>query len=124
VLLSDGGDVRRFTKRDGSWEAEAGAGMESMRVVLDEVAAWMSGRFAESAAFTATLSTGSPTTIELVPRDEGIARFVSRIVVTMADTPGAVASIEIFEGASASTRIEFRDMELNADLGDELFTAP
>ena len=124
VLLSDGGDVRRFTKRDGAWVAEAGAGMESMRVVLDEVTAWMSGRFDESAAFTATLSGGTPTTIELVPRDEGIARFVTRIVVTMAETPGAVASIEIFEGADASTRIEFRNMELNAELGDEYFTSP
>ena len=124
VLLSDGGDVRRFTKRDGSWVAETGAGMESMRVVLDEVAAWMSGRFDESAAFAATLSSGTPTTIELVPRDEAIARFVTRILVTMAETPGAVASIEIFEGADASTRIEFREMELNAELGDEHFTAP
>ena len=124
VLLSDGGDVRRFTKRDGAWVAEAGAGMESMRVVLDEVAGWMSGRFDESAAFTATLSTGAPTTIELVPREEAIARFVSRVVVTMAETPGAVASIEIFEGPGASTRIEFRDMVLDAELADSVFLAP
>jgi outer membrane lipoprotein-sorting protein len=124
VLLSDGGEVRRFTKRDGAWVAEAGAGMESMRLVLDEVAGWMSGRFDESAVFAATLSAGPPASIELVPREEAIARFVTRIVVTMAETPGTVAAIEIFEGPDASTRIEFRDLELNADLGDTLFTSP
>ena len=124
VLLTDGGDVRRFTKQDGEWTAEAGAGMEAMRVVLDEVAAWMSGRFDESDAFAATLNPGTPATIELVPRDEAISRFVMRIVVTLAETPGAVASMEIFEGAEGSTRIEFQGMELNADLGDALFTAP
>ncbi|MBI5487851.1 MAG: outer membrane lipoprotein carrier protein LolA [Deltaproteobacteria bacterium] len=124
VLLTDGGDVRRYTKRDGEWAAEAGAGMEAMRVVLDEVAAWMSGRFDESAAFAATLSPGTPTTIELTPREEAIGRFVTRILVTLAETPGAVASIEIFEGAEASTRIEFQGMELNVELGDALFTAP
>ncbi|MBI5501359.1 MAG: outer membrane lipoprotein carrier protein LolA [Deltaproteobacteria bacterium] len=124
VLLTDGGDVRRFTKQDGEWTAEAGAGMEAMRVVLDEVAAWMSGRFDESAAFAATLTPGSPTVIELVPREEAIGRFVTRIVVTLAETAGAVASIEIFEGAEASTRIEFQGLELNADLGDAVFTTP
>ena len=122
VLLSDGRDVRRFLKQGDAWVPEAGAGMEAMRVVLDEIACWMGGRFEDSGTFSAALQAGSPTTIELLPRDEAIAQFVTRIVVTLAETPGAVAAIEIFEGETASTRIEFRNLELNAELADALFT--
>jgi outer membrane lipoprotein-sorting protein len=122
ALLSDGREVRRFLKQGDAWVPESGAGMEAMRVVLDEISCWMAGRFDESETFSATLRAGSPTTIELLPRDAAMAEFVTRIVVTLAETPGAVAAIEIFEGETGSTRIEFRDMELNAELADALFT--
>jgi hypothetical protein len=51
-------------------------------------------------------------------------RFVTRVVLTLAETPGVFQSIEIFEGVDAWTKIEFRDVELNPELADELFTAP
>jgi outer membrane lipoprotein-sorting protein len=44
------------------------------------------------------------------------------VVITLAETPGVFQSIEIFEGDDAWTKIEFRDVELNPDLPDELFT--
>jgi outer membrane lipoprotein-sorting protein len=123
VLVSDGGDVRRFLRQDGAWVPQSDAGMEAMRMVLDEIARWLSGRFDESEAFAATLHPGTPATIELLPKDDAVARFVTRIVVTLSETPGAVGAIDIFEGEQASTRIEFHDVELNVELDDALFTA-
>ena len=98
VPVRDGGDVRRFTKRDGACRrgrcrdgvdargARRGHGVDVRP-------------FDESAAFTATLSWAGRRRRSSWCRATRIARFVTRIVVTMAETPGAVASIEIFEGA-------------------------
>ncbi len=122
VLLSDGRTVRRFLRQGEAWVPEAGAGTEALGVVLDEIARWLSGRFEESDAFAPTLHAGAPTTIELRPREEELARFVTRIVVTLGETPGTVAAIEIFEGESGSTRIRFQGMELDVELDDALFT--
>jgi len=122
VLLLHGNDVRRFLRRDGAWVQEAGAGMEAMRVVLDEIALWLAGDFESSTAFAPTLKPGTPTTIELVPREDAVRRFVTRVVLTLGDTPGAIASIDIFEGEQASTHIEFHGTELNGELADSVFT--
>jgi len=124
ILQLKGPDVRRYLRQDGGWVPETGGQTEAMRMVLDEIAGWLGGSFDRSDNYAAELKPGTPTTVELVPRDEQVRRFVTRVVITLAETPGVFQSIEIFEGDDAWTKIEFRDVELNPELADELFTAP
>lgn len=101
------GHVRRYIWRNGRFVLDASARPQAMHKVLSEVANWFKGRFEKSRSFKPVLKPGSPTRIELTPRKRALARFIKRIVVTLATTPGAIKSVKIFESKNAVTELEF-----------------
>jgi hypothetical protein len=101
------GHVRRYVWRGGRFVLDTNARPQAMHTVLSEVANWFKGRFDKSRSFKPVLKPGSPTRIELTPRKRALTRFIKRIVVTLAKTPGAIKSVKIFESRNAVTELEF-----------------
>ncbi|HSO17990.1 MAG TPA: hypothetical protein VLT88_00950, partial [Desulfosarcina sp.] len=61
--------------------------------------------------------------ILLVPRDEGMARFIQRIELIFSDRPGAIDEVLIVEGENAFTHMRFSNTQINPVLADSLFQA-
>ncbi len=125
ILLMHEGSVKRYIQGSGGLTEDAGAALQSMNVVLQEIALWSRGRFNESPAFAAELKAGDRPRILLTPRDAGMAKIISRIDITFVpDRPGVISSITIGEGEGGTTVFQFTDVKINAALGDRLFRSP
>ncbi len=122
VLLLNEGNVERFTWRDGKYSRDAGGSLEGLRFVLQDISGWLAGDFVSSTTFTAELKHGSPDRIVLSPRDESFTKFIQRVELTLAPTPGVLRSVEIVESQENSTYIEFQNVETNLPFGEGLFT--
>jgi outer membrane lipoprotein-sorting protein len=119
VLIIHNGDVRRLVQTDRGMVADDSVRLQAMQFVMPEIGAWLSGRFEDNSLFAATLLPGHR--ISLVPRDEGMARFIQRIELRLSDRPGVIDQVTIFEGEDAFTRMVFSRTALNPDLEDRLF---
>lgn len=119
VLLMQGGEARRFVQSDQGLVEDAGVRMQAMQFVMPEISGWLSGRFQDNPLFEASLS--GTNRILLVPKDEGMARFIQRIELVMAKTPGVIEEVLIFESADSFTRMVFSNTRVNPNLDDRLF---
>ena len=119
ILLLHDGKTRRYVEKDGRLVEDASAHLQSMQMVVQEITAWMSGRFDENPAFSATLAAGRR--IVLVPRDKSFARLIERIEISLADRPGVIKSVMIYENRDSYTRLLFENVVLNQPLDDSVF---
>ncbi len=124
VLLMDRGTLARYAQRGGAWVPDAAARVEAMRVVVSEIQGWLTGRFEQSDTFAAKLEPGPVTKVVLTPKDQAMADFIQRIVLTLAAAPGELAEVEIVESATARTVLRFEDSRINADLPPDTFEPP
>lgn len=123
ITLVHEGEVRRYSAGpDGKLQRDAGGELQAMRVVLEQFAGWMAGRFDKSEAFSAKLLPGDPARIVLTPRKEGMARFINKVTLTFAETPGVVERVEVEESKSARTTLVFSEVKVNAGLPEDVFT--
>lgn len=119
ILLLHQGNTRRYVEKDGQLVEDASAHLQSMQMVVQQISAWMSGRFDENPAFAATLAAGRK--IVLVPRDKSFARLIKRIEILLADQPGVIQSVMIYESRDSYTRLLFENAVLNQPLDDLIF---
>jgi outer membrane lipoprotein-sorting protein len=125
ILLMHEGSVKRYTQGAGGLTEDTGAALQSMNVVLQEIALWSKGRFTESPGFAAVLKEGDGPAILLTPRDEGLAKIISGIEIALApDRPGVISKIIIREGEGGTTALQFSDVHINAALSDSVFRSP
>jgi hypothetical protein len=125
ILLMHEGSVRRYTKGEQGIIEDAGAALQSMNVVLQEIALWSRGRFNESPSFTAVLQEGRGPAILLTPRDTGLAKIISAIEIELEpDRPGVISKITIREGEGGATALQFSDVHINEALNDSVFRSP
>lgn len=113
VLLMQGGDAERYTWRDGGWVRERGSGLDAMGVVLRDISGWLAGDFTSSTYFTGAREPGPPVRVILTPRDPSMGAFIREVILTLSPRPGVLESVEIVEGPGNTTRIRFRDTEVN-----------
>jgi len=92
-----------------------------MKIVLDEVAGWMSGKFNSNPSFIATLKEGTDTQIILKPTGTGMAGMLEKIEITVSRKNASVRSVRIVESASAETRIEFQHVVINQAINPSVF---
>jgi outer membrane lipoprotein-sorting protein len=123
VMLQKGDSVRRYHFSEGAWKQDMAQGVESRRMVLAEMSQWLQGRFEESRVFSHSYSPGPPGRIFLTP-GEGINKFVLGIEIVSSERPGVIDRVEITEPGGSSTRIVFRNVEINATLPSKLFDQP
>jgi len=123
VMLQKGDRVQLYHFSEGAWKQDMAQGVEARRMVLTEMSQWLQGRFEESRVFTHSYSPGPPGRIFLTP-GEGINKFVLGIEIVLSDRPGVIDRVEITEPGGSSTRIVFRNVEINASLPSKLFDQP
>jgi outer membrane lipoprotein-sorting protein len=119
VLLMHNGKTKRYIRRDGNTSEDAGANLQSMQVVLQEITQWLNGRFDENPAFSTLLEPGRR--IVLSPREKSLAMMIQRIELVLSDRPGIIKSVIIYEGEQSFTKLEFNNVKLNQPLEDSLF---
>lgn len=121
VVLSSKGKTRRYMASGGKMVEDKTGGAQAMKIVLNEVAGWMSGRFDSNPSFTATLKEGAGTQITLTPVDKSMAGMIEKIEITISRKDMSVKSVRIIESASAETRIEFNPVFINHPLNPSVF---
>jgi outer membrane lipoprotein-sorting protein len=119
VLLMHDGTVRRYVRRGDAVVEDSAARLQSMRVVIQEIALWMKGDFDANPAFRAELGAGR--TIILTPKEKAMADIIRKIELKLSDTPGVIRSVTIYESEKSSTLISFTGVKLNEKLPDTIF---
>jgi hypothetical protein len=93
-----------------------------MQVVLGEISGWLDGSFTDNASFEASFE--NDRTIILIPKEKSMRAFISSIELGLAEQPGLLHSVTIFEGPESFTKLIFSHAVLNQSIPDTLFTAP
>ncbi len=119
VLLAHDGKTKRYVLRNGTVIEDAGAHLQSIPVVLEEITRWLRGRFDENPAFTVQQEPGPK--IVLRPKEKDLALIIQRIELIFSEQPGIMKSVVIYEGEGSFTRLDFRNVMLNQPLDDSLF---
>jgi hypothetical protein len=119
VLLMHQGNVHRFIGSDTGWREETGAQLKAMDFVFQEISNWLNGRFEDNPLFNASLVPGGR--IVLTPKGKGMDQFIQRIEMVMADEPGIMKEVLIFESADSFTRFRFISPQLNPSLSEAVF---
>jgi outer membrane lipoprotein-sorting protein len=122
ILIMHGGTVTRYIKKGEAMVRDSSAGLQAMQIVLGDIARWTKGEFTANPGFSAELKKGR--TVILSPRDLSVAGIIQRIVLRLADEPGVIRSVAIYETKKSYTLLEFSNVKLNAPIPDRLFTGP
>ena len=77
--------------------------------------------FDETDMFEASLVPGNK--VVMIPKDEGMTGFIERIELLLADRPGVIEEVMIFDAEDSYTRFAFVDPKINVPLSDEMFRA-
>jgi len=124
VLIKNKHGIKRVTWRGGKFEPEAETKLMPVQRVLDQLEQWLRGDFSQSTVFQAKLVQGTPTRVELKPREKSLAQYIQVVQVILSNTPGIVDGIEIWEGPDSVTRIKLKNVRLNQPLPPHVFELP
>ena len=121
VVIAYKDDTRRYILSSGKMIEDKAGGMQAMKVVLGEVAGWMSGKFDQNPSFAATLKEETNTQITLTPVGKSMSGMIEKIEITVSKKAAAVKSVKIIENANAFTQIDFTDVEINKVISSSVF---
>jgi outer membrane lipoprotein-sorting protein len=121
VVIAYKDDTRRYILSGGKMIEDKAGGMQAMKVVLGEVAGWMSGKFDQNPSFAATLKEGTNTQITLTPVGKSMSGMIEKIEITVSKKAAAVKSVKIIENANAFTQIDFTDVAINKVISSSVF---
>lgn len=121
VVLSDKGKTKRYIASGGKMIEDKTGGAQAMKIVLDEVAGWMKGKFTGNPSFTAVLQEGANTQIILTPVGKNMAGMIEKIEITVSRKDASVKSVRIVESATAETRIDFLHVAINQSIPPSVF---
>jgi len=121
VVIAYKDDTRRYILSGGKMIEDKAGGMQAMKIVLGEVAGWMSGKFDQNPSFAATLKEGTNTQITLTPVGKSMSGMIEKIEITVSKKAAAVKSVKIIENANAFTQIDFIDVEINKVISSSVF---
>lgn len=120
LLNKDGASV--YIWSEGNWVPDKAQGA-ARTLVLDEINRWITGRFNESTSFSHTYMPGPPPIVILKPGEE-VKRFIEQITVRFFKASALVDRVEITEDRGNRTAINFKNVQLNAQLEESLFEKP
>ena len=119
ILLVDQGQTKRYVVRDQKIIEDSSAKMQSMQIIMDEIAMWLSGRYDENPDFI--VEKQDKTTIILKPVKEAFSKIINRIEIHLSDRPGVINSVMIHESEDSFTKLDFKKVILNEKLNDSVF---
>jgi outer membrane lipoprotein-sorting protein len=118
-LLMDAERMERWVETDGHLTKDAGANLQAMQIVMEQIAQWLDGRFDENPMFAASLDPGR--VIVLVPRERSFARMIQRIAVRLSERAGVIDTVTIFEADASYTQLAFKNVVLNQPIDVSVF---
>ena len=121
VVISGRGYTKRYMASGGKMIEDKTGGAQAMKIVLDEVAGWMSGKFDSNPSFTATLKEGSNAVITLTPVGKSMTGMIEKIEITILRKDMSIKSVRIIESANAETLIDFHHVVLNKEINPSVF---
>jgi len=121
VVIAYKGDTRRYISSGGKMIEDQTGGAQAMKIVLSEVAGWMSGKFDQNPSFAATLKEGTNIQITLTPTGKSMSGMIEKIEITVSKKAAAVKSVKIIESANAYTLIDFTGVEINSAISSTVF---
>ena len=74
--------------------------------------------------YTVSVLSANPAILRLVPKSEGIRRFLGSLTLEFAADDAVAKRVHIQESGGDSTLLTFSDAVINAPLGDDLFLPP
>jgi outer membrane lipoprotein-sorting protein len=119
IMVLHAGRIRRLVAGASGWTEESGPGLAGMQVVMAEISQWLAGRFDTNPMFEARLEPGRR--ILMIPREEALRQVIQRIELNLADQPGVMQSVVIYESEDAFTRMTFSNTVLNAKIDEAIF---
>lgn len=121
IVVAHKNNTKRYIYSEGKMVEDKTGGVQAMKIVLNEVAGWMSGKFDQNPSFKATISNKENTRIMLTPVGESMTGMIEKIEITLAPKAGTVKSVKIFEGPDNFTQIDFRNVKINALINPSVF---
>jgi outer membrane lipoprotein-sorting protein len=121
VVISGRGTTKRYISSGSKMIEDKSGGAQAMKIVLDEVAGWMQGRFTTNPSFTAELREGTDTQIILTPAGKNMTGMIEKIEITISRKDASVKSVRIVESANAKTWIDFQNIVINQGIDPSLF---
>lgn len=121
IVLSSGGNTRRYMVSGGKVIEDTSGGAQAMGVVLTEVAAWMKGYFDANPSFTASIKEGADTIVTMTPAGKNMAGMIEKIEITLSRKELSIKTVRIVESATAETRIDFSNVVINRRIDPSLF---
>ena len=116
IVISEKGTSKRYIASGGKMIEDKTGGVQAMKIVLDEVAGGMKGKFSANPSFAASVREGSETVIVLTPTGKNTAGMIEKIEITVSRKDAVVKTVRIVEGAAAETRIDFLRTAVNPAL--------
>ena len=121
IVIANKNFTKRYIYSDGKMVEDETGGVQAMKIVLSEVADWMSGKFDQNPSFKAAVSKKANTFITLTPVGESMAGMIEKIEITLSAKGRVVKSVKIFEGAGSFTQINFDNVKVNATINESVF---
>lgn len=121
IVIAHKNTTRRYIYADGKMVEDKTGGAQAMKIVLNEVAGWMNGRFDQNPSFKASISKAGSTKITLTPVEKSMAGLIEKIEITLSPKEGVVKSVKIYEGVDNFTQINFNNVKINEAISPAVF---
>jgi outer membrane lipoprotein-sorting protein len=119
ILLMNKDRTERHVATAAGLVKEAGANLQAMQVVMEQITQWLDGRFDENPMFAANLEPGPK--IVLVPKEKAFTKMIQRIELLLSNRPGIIDTVTIFETDDSFTRLVFKNVAVNQPMDDSIF---
>jgi outer membrane lipoprotein-sorting protein len=120
ILLMHNGRTKRYLQGKEGLTEDAGANLQSLQLVLQQMTGWLACRFDEKGSFSAIFE--GERMLVLTPSQESISKMISRIEIVLSSRPGLIESVTIYESEDSFTRLTFHNAILNKRLAESRFT--
>ena len=121
IVLAYKNNTKRYIASGGKMMEDKTSGAQAMKIVLGEVAGWMSGRFDQNPSFAATIHEEANTRITLTPVEKNMTGMIEKIEITLSKKSTTVQSVKIIESANNFTQINFDNVEINKAINPSVF---
>lgn len=121
VIITHKGKTKRYFFSGGKFIEDQTGGVQAMSIVLNEISAWMSGKFDQNPSFQADLKETENLEITLTPTGKNMTGMIENIFITLSKKDKAVKTVKIVENENSVTRIDFTGTIINKAIPEEIF---
>lgn len=118
IVITHKNNTHRYIASGGKMVEDKTGGAQAMKIVLDEITGWMSGRFDQNPSFKPTANEGINTVVTLTPAGNGM---IEKIEITLAKKSVIARSVKIIESANNFTQINFDSVNINKAIDPSVF---